>query len=205
MEVTIGIASYGEESWRRQARRAVASAEAQGVPVIAVHQPDGTLATARNEVLERIETDFLIYCDADDELEAGYVEQMAASSADLRVPRIRQLVRRRAGAPFMPRVYGHRHECTGECLRYGNWMVIGTCVRTELLREVGGWEEFGWSEDWAAWARCWRAGGTIEPRPDAIYRAHVSPGSRNRVSNEVGLHWHREIERAVWPDEPSVL
>jgi glycosyltransferase involved in cell wall biosynthesis len=184
--------------------RAIPSAEKQGVPVIYRHGT--TLANARNQCLAAVETDFHVNLDADDELSPDYIEQMAKGSCDLRVPSrldIRDGVTERG--PYMPQVWGHSHQCVGECLRHGNWCVVGTCVRTELAREVGGWEEFGWSEDWALWARCWKAGGTIEPIPEAVYRAHRNRRSRNHVTRHASLHWHREIEKAVWPEEASTL
>lgn len=193
-DVTVVVATFGKRTWRELAReRAIPSARSQA-PVVYVHGQ--TLAEARNAGLDQVETEFTIHLDADDELEPGYVEAMAQGSADLRSPSVRYVPR--GGPPSVPQVWSHRHACTAECLRQGNWLVIGTCVRTELLRSVGGWEEFGWSEDWAAWARCWRAGGTVEACPDAIYRAHRRLRSRNRVTQEEGLRWHREIEEAVF-------
>lgn len=200
MDVTICIGTYGGREWiDLAAQRAVPSAAAQGVPVI--HRHGATLADARNLALGDVRTEYVIHLDADDELEPGYVEAMTGGVADLRVPLLRQVRRGRVGEPFMPQVWGHHHQCVAECLRHGNFIVIGACVRAALLRQVGGWEEWGWSEDWAAWARCWTAGGTVEWIPGAVYRAHVRPGSRNHaLSAEETNAWHLQIEAAVWPD-----
>jgi hypothetical protein len=166
-----------------------------------VHLYDGTLAEARNAALDKVETEFVVHLDADDELEPDFFTAMEKGEADLRAPSLRQVRRGRVGRPFMPQVWGHKHNCTGECLRSGNWIVIGACVKTELVRSVGGWEEFGWSEDWALWARCWKAGASIEAIPEAIYRAHVQRDSRNhRLAAVETSRWHREIEQAVWPE-----
>ena len=176
MDVTIAIATYGDDSWRELADgRASASADAQDVPVVQVHLPDGTLAQARNEALARVETEFVIFLDADDELAPGYVHHMGQGTADLRSPAIAQyMYGNPLGPSFMPKVFQHTKPCTAECLRYGNWMVIGTAARAQLVRDVGGWEEFPWSEDWALWAKCWHAGATVEPIHRAVYIAHVS-------------------------------
>lgn len=205
-DVTIGIATFGSQGWLDLAQsRAIPSAVAQGVPVI--HRHHDTLAKARNAVLKAADTEFLISLDADDELEPGYVEAMLKGSADVRAPAIRQVREYQDGrlvGPFIPKVGGRkhrRHACHAECLRDGNFVVIGAMARTELMRRAGGWEEFGWSEDWAMWARCWMAGGTVEVIPDAVYRAHVRLDSRNHApSSEVKEYWHRQIEAAVWPD-----
>ena len=201
MDVSIAIASYGDDSWREMASgRARASADAQGVPVIQVHLPDGTLAQARNEALEQVETEYVIFLDADDELAPGYVYWMGEGTADLRSPAIAQtMYGSPLGPSFMPKVFQHTKPCTAECLRYGNWLVIGTAARAQLVRDVGGWEEFAWSEDWQLWAKCWKAGATVEPIHRAVYVAHVSHNGRNRqLLNHEILQVHRDIEMSVW-------
>lgn len=202
-DFSIVIGTFGGSEWVDLASsRAVPSAEAQGVPVY--HRHGATLAQARNEGLALAETEFVVHLDADDELASDYIERMAEGTADLRAPRLRQILRNGRERPvFMPQVWGHEHDCTGECLRFGNWIVIGAGVRTELLRKVGGWEEWGWSEDWAAWARCWAAGGTVEAITDAVYIAHHDPrtGRNHRLSSEETNRWHREIEAAIWPEQ----
>ncbi len=206
-DFTICVGTFGGNEWVQLAHeRAIPSAEAQGVPVI--HRHGSTLAQARNACLGLATTEFVVFLDADDQLEPGYVEAMAAGSADLRAPSIRQVREYQYGrevGPFMPQVGGrrHRHECTAECLRDGNWLVIGTAVRRGLLLDVGGFPEgIDWSEDWAAWAKCWVAGGTVEAIPDAVYRAYVRLDSRNHApSSDTKNFWHREIEKLVWPEE----
>lgn len=201
MDVTITVCTFGDASWAKLAQeRAVPSARAQGAPV--VHHHGETLADARNAALEDVETEWVIVLDADDELRPGYVEALAGGSADVRVPAV-QYVRAsgRPARPYVPRVAGHRHACTADCLLAGNWIVVGAMVRTNLVRWVGGWEPFTWSEDWALWARCWKAGATFEAIADAIYVAHVRPDSRNRAASRAekdAAHW--EIHRAVWPE-----
>jgi glycosyltransferase involved in cell wall biosynthesis len=198
MDVTIGIATYGPGKWRKlAAMRAVPAAKELGVPVIHVHG-SGTLAMARNEVLDQVETEFIVYCDGDDQLEPGYVEAMAAGSADLRGPAVRHVWPTWSSEPEVPKVWAHNHDCVAECLRAGNWLCIGTAARVDLLKEVGGWWEEGWSEDWSLFARAWVAGATVEAVPLAVYRAHHARRSRNKVRREVALDWHRQIEQAVF-------
>lgn len=176
--MTIVVATFGSDHWRALGDRAAAGAAALA-PVVRVH--DETLATARNRGLDQVGSEFVIHLDADDELEPGYIEAMSAGSADLRAPAVRYVRGRRAHVPYVPKVAGHQHACTADCLDDGNWLVIGTLARTELLRSVGGWREWPCYEDWCAWRRCWKAGASIEAIPDAIYRAHVRPDSRNRA------------------------
>lgn len=179
MDVTVAVATFGEQSWLRLAtERAVPSAQALGVPVVHAHAD--TLHDARNTALDMVDTEWVCHLDADDELDAGYFDAMATGTADVRAPSVVYVVGGRPQRPKMPKVAGHRHDCTADCLTEGNWLVVGSVARAELLRSVGGWRDFTWSEDWDVWLRCHLAGATFEPVPGAVYRAHARPDSRNR-------------------------
>lgn len=194
MDVTVCISTYGDPEWVRLAERAIASARSQA-PVI--HRHGSTLANARNEALALVDTEWVVHLDADDELEPGYIEAMAAGSADLRAPAVRYVRGASSRLPYVPRVFGHEHDCDAACLPDGNWLVIGTAVRTELLRAAGGWREWDVYEDWDAFLRCWLAGGSVEAIPEAVYRAHVRPDSRNRApSAELKNRTHLAIVEA---------
>ena len=174
--------------------RALPSARALGVPIVHVHA--ATLHEARNGAVAETNTEWVVHLDADDELEAGYITAMATGTADVRAPAVRYLrgYGDRSAQPRMPRVAGHEHDCTGDCLPYGNWLVVGAAVRTDLVRRVGGWRDFPWSEDWDLWLRCYLAGATFESMPTARYRAHVRRGSRNRGQGQAArLAAHRAI------------
>ena len=194
MDVTVVIATFGDDSWIHLAReRAIPSAEAFGVPVIHTHGP--SLHEARNMGLMQVETEWVCHLDADDELEPGYFDAMAAGTADCRAPRVRYMRRKvHSPKPIMPRVAGHTHDCTAECLSEGNWLVIGSLVRADACLKVGGWRDFAWSEDWDLWVRLRAAGATFEAVEGAIYRAHVRLDSRNRgQSRDDKLAAHRAI------------
>ncbi len=176
-------------------QRAVPSAVDQGVPVVRVHRP--ALHDSRNLALDLVATEWVCFLDADDELEPGYFDAMATGTADLRAPAVRYVAPTRSAPPRVPRVAGHVHACTAACLPWGNWLVVGTLVRSDLVRKIGGWHDFTWSEDWDLWVRCWKAGATIEAIPAAIYRAHVRPDSRNRgAPPSERLAAHRAIAEA---------
>lgn len=196
LDVTVAVCTFGAAEWVRLANtRAMPSARVLGVPVVHVH--DSTLDGARNAALDRITTEWVIYLDADDELEAGYLDAMATGTADVRAPAVRYVQGDRAAWPRMPTVAGHTHTCDESCLPYGNWLVIGAMVRGELLRRAGGWRDWPWSEDWDMWLRCQKAGATFEPIPAAIYRAHVRRTSRNRGQGQATrLAAHRAIAAA---------
>lgn len=197
MDVTVAVATFGHEQWRRLAhRRAIPSVEALGAKWVHAHAD--TLHDARNAALALVGTEWVIHLDADDELEADYVEEMATATGDVRVPAVRYVAHAgRHPRAVMPRVAGHKHECVDLCLTAGNWIVIGAAVRADLVREVGGWRDFSWSEDWDVWLRCYLAGAIFEPVPDAVYRAHVRRDSRNRAASQAEkLAAHRAIAEA---------
>lgn len=183
MDVTIVVATFGDRSWVDLAEsRAIPSAELLGCPVVHVHA--ATLHEARNAAVAAVQTEWVVHLDADDELEPGYIDAMATGTADLRAPSVRYMVRNRPDPLRMPKVAGHAHNCTADCLSEGNWLVVGTAVRAEMVRAVGGWRDFDWSEDWDLWLRCHLAGATVEAIPAAVYRAHVRPDSRNRAPDK---------------------
>lgn len=203
MDVTVAVATCsivrpprGYRSWPDLAeRRAIPSAEAEGVPVVHAHA--GTLHDARNQALDQVDTEWVIHLDADDELEAGYIEALAAGTADLRAPAVRYVSPARAAWPRVPTVAGHAHACSADCLPAGNWLVVGTLAPADLVRKVGGWSDYPWSEDWDLWVRCWQAGATVEAIPSAVYRAHVRSDSRNRApARTARLAAHRAIAAA---------
>jgi glycosyltransferase involved in cell wall biosynthesis len=199
VEVTVVVATFGADSWTDLAyQRAIPSARAQGVPVVYKHSR--TLADARNGGLALVDTEYVIHLDADDELEPGYVDALQDHDADILAPSVAYVRRGRRHKPVLPRVAGHRHLCTADCLPAGNWLVVGAAVRAELARIVGGWRDYEWSEDWDLWLRCHLAGATIEAVPAAVYRAHVRADSRNRApSNAKKLEVHSQIHRACMP------
>lgn len=204
LNVTVAVATYGGPEWIDLAQRAIASARDQA-PV--VHAHGDTLHEARNTALDLVETEWVVHLDADDELEPGYIATLATGTADLRAPAVRYVrPGGRAFPPYVPRVAGHDHDCIADCLPHGNWLIVGTLARTDLVRSVGGWRDFPWSEDWDLWLRCWLAGASIEAVPDAVYRAHVRPDSRNRAPDRAFRQQaHEAIHRANFPDlyEPA--
>lgn len=192
MDVTVVVATYGDQKWVDLANeRAIPSAEALGVPIVSSH---GTsLQFARNAGLMQVETPWVCHLDADDELEPGYFEAMQAAADQLHngnvacviAPSVRYVEDGNLDVdPIMPRVVNHAHTCTAACLTAGNWIVVGAVASTRSLKELGGWRDFPWSEDWDLWLRCHLAGVTIAAAPDAIYRAHVRSDSRNRAPDQ---------------------
>jgi glycosyltransferase involved in cell wall biosynthesis len=203
MDVTVVVATFGGDEWPQLAHdRAVPSAIALDVPVITAHA--GSLHDARNLGLEDVQTEWVCFLDADDELTDGYFDAMAQGVADVRAPSVSYVRDGRPQAPYVPNVAGHHHDCEAGCLMEGNWLVVGSVARADLIREVGGWRDFPVYEDFDLWLRCYLAGASIEAIPEAVYRAHVRPDSRNRAPSQQVKHaTHRAIALANGVPAPA--
>ena len=196
IDATVVVATYGEDHWRELAKQRAVPSVGGDAPVVIVH--GDSLAKARNEGLERIETEWVVFLDADDELTPGYLAAMSEGHADLRAPSVEYVKNGHAQRPYVPRVAGHRHDCDGDCLTEGNWLVIGTAIKADIAREVGGFREWDVYEDWDLFLRCYLAGASVEAIPQAVYRAHVREDSRNRApSMDVKNRVHMEIVRSI--------
>ena len=195
MKVSIIIATYGEERWADLARsRALPSAENQGpCDIVIGHDPDGTLASVRNRLAEKALGNWLCFLDADDQLAPGFLEAMDQARRGeyaLLAPHIAFVLRGMRKMPHFPDEIP---------LRDGNWLPIGTLIPKSRFLEVGGFREWPLFEDWDLWAR---AELPIAKVPDALYLAHYSHTSRNRVIayEPKRNYWHQMIGHDLWPD-----
>ena len=180
-DVDVVIASYGEPSyWEPFVARAHASIDNAGMETgdgcIIVHDEKGTdLSAVRNRGARESEANWLIFLDADDELGAGYVAAMRAAEGDIRQPStlgVHPDGHEDDYPVLIPPVPGG--------LLVGNHLVVGCMVRRSLFNEVGGFREgLAALEDWDLWIRCHLVGAVVGTAPDAIYRIHVRPASRN--------------------------
>lgn len=199
MNVSILICTYGHDAWRDAAwgiaYRSAFDQNARQVNVI--HQPDGTLARARNEAALRATSDYLCFLDADDELAPGYLDAIEQAHHDapgwaLYAPAVQYVHPDGATDPAIPNA--GRWPDMNEC-------VIGTVLRRDLFNEVGGFRELPSLEDYDLWLRCVKAGATIVHVPDAIYRATARPGSRN---SDQSVYFDLRREHAsVWRARPT--
>ena len=176
---SIIIATYGDLKWSERAHEvAVPSAMGQGAEVLTLH--GDTLASARNRGAAMAIGRWLVFLDADDELEPGYIEALANATGTLRAPAVRYVWDN--GYVEEPQTFGHRDMLTM------NQCVIGTAIPTDIFNVLGGFrEERAW-EDWSLFRRAYLAGANITHNPKAVYRAHVSPfGRNNSVYDPHGL------------------
>ncbi len=208
MNVSVIVATYGDIKWSRLAQeRALPSIpDTLGVQVIEHHAPLDTLAHVRNTGASVAHNEWLCFLDADDELEPGYLDAMAdaflmgAITTDwspLLVPRVR-------------RVYGPGNAAAPEIPNKGGWprvneCVVGTLVKADLFRAVGGFRDFTdrgrrilMYEDWDLWLRCWNSGAQLVYVHEAIYREHVAATGRNTNAHEA-----EKVYAAIWRDHEA--
>lgn len=208
MTFSIVIATYGSDHWRRLGdNRALPSAAAQFPhDIIRVHQPDGNIATARNEGAEQATGDWLVFLDADDELAPGYLKAMFDAwvihhpdEPMLLTPNVRQVNgRARHRQPsFYPEVP----------LDSGNWLVIGTALQRDLFWRAGGFDNHPHGfEDWALWAKCWKLGAVVVKVPDAVYVQYINPRSKHRLGwrdRRWQVATHMQVQKAIEEWQPA--
>jgi len=168
--------------WRDLAwSRAFPSARSQAEDVACFHDPEGTIASVRNEMGATARGEWLCFLDADDELAPGYLDAMgraveqAGDGPALLTPAV-QLLRHKGSVRGNP-VFFDR----GIPLSDDNWLVLGTLIRRDLFLEVGGFSDYPHGfEDWSLWAKAWKAGAQIVKVPDAVYRYWVNPNSKHK-------------------------
>lgn len=187
MDLTICVATAGDEWWRKLAKsRAIPSAKAQGVPVVTTHYRSG-VTDARNAAARKVQTEWMMFLDADDELAPGYVEAIGRATGDLRVGALTYLYPdgRRESIDLSRRNMERSNRCH-----------IGTAIRTETFWSCGGFPGFVRWDDWAIFLRAYRRGARIEHVADAEYLAHVRPDSLMRTVHKVANP--RELNRKIY-------
>lgn len=171
--VTVIIPVFGNiEKWDEMAIRASDSVEEQTIKDVQYNVVWGNDITSCRNVALGLDTEFIIFLDADDTLHPTYIEEMLKGTADIRVPSV------------------HRHYENGHIdtdqkwyqpkdLMTGNYIVVSAMIRTSLFKQLGGFHDYESLEDWDLWLRAEEAGATFEQIPDAILHVNKRIGSRN--------------------------
>lgn len=162
-------------------RRALDSVRFQSRPVYEVsvatdHEHAGAAAT-RNRALAAVHTPWAAFLDDDDEWQPGHIrvllEAAQAAGADVIYPWF-NVVSPRGFDPW-PGVFGRPFD--PDELRARNYIPTTVLARTELIRDVGGFEPYGDQkesacDDWGLWRKLLDAGARFHHAPQCTWLWH---------------------------------
>lgn len=184
---SIVIATYGDPKWQRQAERvALPSAKLQGdFEIILYHDPDAiSPAEPRNVAAAAAQGERIVFVDADDEIENGYVSACLGSTGGIRYPRVRYIPEDWNNTKPLPQpsILPKRDLTTG------NFLVIGSMMIRSHLLQVGGFSEWETYEDWYTFLKLTYLGDVPVLCMPAVYRVYKHHGSRVHATKDpVGL------------------
>ncbi|WP_373067553.1 glycosyltransferase family 2 protein [Gemmatimonas sp.] len=178
MDVTVIVATFGDQSWQEIAfAHAIPSAETQA-PTVSFHAPAEVLSLGdcRNRAIDFHDPKgWLCFLDADDQLAPGYLAFMeqaySGDETELLIPAVQYLVgatKRGAAKTFSDRDIDVMNPCP-----------IGTLIHRDVFEDVGRfWDESAW-EDWSLFRRATLAGSKLKFVAEAVYRAQLNRNGRN--------------------------
>lgn len=186
--VDVIIPVFGDtEPWRELRERAIDSAWTQTVLPnrIFCGYDEHELSAARNKPAFASTADWLIFLDADDELDRHYIEHMLEAEGDIRQPSTLGVVdgKRDDYPVLIP---------PGPSFMVHNHLIIGCMVRREMFVAVGGFRELPVLEDWDLWIRLQLHGAIVGAAPKSIYRVNVRLESRN-----TDVYTHAQVYRQI--------
>lgn len=210
MTISVVIATYGEEEWAELAKtRALESLIGQSPDQFVLshwdYPPGEKIGPARNRGAAQATGDWLVFLDADDELEPGFFRQMRRAIANynperhavLFTPAVRYVRKGKPGKTRFPPKLG--------TLKDDNHLIVGTMIERTLFHEVGGFGDYPHGfEDWSLWAKAWKAGARVIQVPHAVYRAHVNPQSKHRQgwrNRSWQVAMHERVRRELFPED----
>jgi cellulose synthase/poly-beta-1,6-N-acetylglucosamine synthase-like glycosyltransferase len=159
----------GREDLLRECRESVAGLGLRHYAMVDSHG-EGP-AAVRNLMLQHIDTDWVLFLDDDDVLFPNYLDAVTPHLADADVVYTAwQLSGATDPVPY-PRF-------DPGLLRQHNIIPVTACVRTEKLREVGGFPTDAKLEDHALWLKLLDAGARFIYSPVIAWHYRRHPGSR---------------------------
>jgi len=200
IDVTVVIATCGSDEWVAMGDAAAESAKKTGAKVVRLHSPYASVSEARNKALQLVTTEYVVFLDADDSLDARYFTGVKPKH-DVTATLIKYPYHETA---LMPAVWQHenyewkRHDgmCGAECLIDGNWVHIGAICRTEAVKAVGGFKEYLVYEDWALFLSMQQNGATFGYSLGSIYLA-ATRENKNHRNHSIPLEQRNAIHEII--------
>jgi glycosyltransferase involved in cell wall biosynthesis len=190
MSVSVVIPVTGDPIWDQRALHAATTASDGQIvrPQEVIIQRSSSVSAARNEGAKKATSEWLIFLDADDELDPDYIQAML--TADHRCS-FKNVIYRPNTIGFYPD--GSEDPSPNMIPRRdiytGNFIVIGAMCRRDVFLESGGFEDYPILEDWDLWLKIIDKFNThVVDVPRAVYRIGVNPGSRNMNPNHGKIH-----------------
>lgn len=155
---------------------------------------DGELAEALNAGLAATETEYVYRLDADDIIHPKTLDFLHSLIWDVDVAYPSLVYMLENSIPIREGVKAAQF-CPNRLLQE-NYIPSQALIRTQALRDVGGWRDLEILEDWDLWVRMSRAGKRFKSVHEAkvFYRQH--DGQRNKVpSGTVD-----EVKRRMWEE-----
>lgn len=166
------IPTYGDkEYWDSFAERAADSVLCQtfkDYELIRHHDKD--MQSARNNAADMACGDWLVFLDADDELEENFLGRtFRGGYGDIQQPLTVYV--EATGEMYLPPTY----IAPCDSIQDGNYVVVGAPVRRELFLAAGGFDDYPVFEDWALWLKMVNKGAVIG-KTTGIYIIHRREG-----------------------------
>jgi glycosyltransferase involved in cell wall biosynthesis len=200
MNVSVVIATCGSEEWKTMGDMAMTDLP-MDVTVIRVHEPNGTVSSARNAGIAKVTTDYVCVLDADDTIAADYFD--FTPEADITATAISYRNRTLA---MISKVWQHERgrrkehagDCIGECLLDGNYIHIGSIMKTSVAQAVA-FREYPVYEDYAYWLEQYLAGATFARREESVYMAEVRL-NRNHRNHSMPIQERNLVHIQIYED-----
>lgn len=167
------IATFGSDEWNRRGNflaEEILKTQTIQPAMTRIHHRTGTLTQARNEG-GIMANEWLVFLDADDDLDPHFVEALDAYEGDA------DILQTSVRGFYLNLCSGTKHWIEPEPVfhpkRYPltqqNYLVIGSPIRTDRFMQVGGFDPWPVLEDWALWLKCYKHGAIFDELPGAVY------------------------------------